>query len=378
MFDADDTAAMTRAIELARRGAGRVEPNPMVGAVITVRDAAGGVHAIAEGWHDRFGGPHAEIMALDAAGDRARGATLYVTLEPCCHHGKTPPCTEAIIAAGISRVVIAACDPFPQVDGGGVAALTQAGIAVERGLCAGEAIRLTAAFRMLVEQGRPWVIAKWAMSLDGALATGSLEDRWLSSEQSRGMVHALRGRVDGILVGVGTALADDPLLTARPAGPRVPLRIVLDSSARLPLTSQLVKTARETPLLVAAGPEAPADRIAALRDAGCEVWIGPGGDRAARLRPLVAELGRRRHTNLLVEGGPEVLRGFFEAGLVDEVWTFVAPRIVGGAATDPLPTLHDTPPIDVEEVDHPGGDIFIRGLVRREGWRPVVPPAGGR
>ena len=225
MFDAHDTQAMARALELARRAAGRVEPNPMVGAVIASRDESGSVTIIAEGWHDAFGGPHAEVMALETAGDRARGGTLYVTLEPCCHHGKTPPCTDAVIAAGIRRVVVAARDPFPAVNGGGIAALKRAGITVESGLCEPDALRLTAPFRMLVERGRPWVTAKWAMSLDGALATGTSGDRWLSSPESRGMVHDLRGRVDGILVGIGTALADDPLLTARPAGPRTPLRI---------------------------------------------------------------------------------------------------------------------------------------------------------
>lgn len=364
MFDSHDTAAMTRAIELARRGEGRVEPNPMVGAVVAVPDDAGRQRIIGEGWHAEFGGPHAEIMALEAAGPRARGTTLFVTLEPCCHHGKTPPCTDAVIAAGISRVVIAARDPFPAVAGGGIAALEQAGIAVEVGLLEPEATRLTAPFRMLVERGRPWVIAKWAMSLDGALATGSQEDRWLSSPASRRIVHELRGRIDSILVGIGTALADDPLLTPRPAGGRTPLRIVLDSQARLPLASQLVATAREAPVLVAVGTAAPANRLAALQEAGCEIWTAPQVDRPTQLRSLLEELGSRRHTNLLVEGGPDVLRSFFAAALVDEVWTFIAPRIVGGAgpAAPPLPTFADAPPIEIERIDHPGGDILLRGL----------------
>ena len=364
MFDLHDTAAMARALELARRGEGCVEPNPMVGAVVAIRDDAGHPRIIGEGWHAEFGGPHAEIMALEAAGPRARGATLFVTLEPCCHHGKTPPCTGAVISAGIRRVVVAARDPFPAVAGGGIAALEQAGIAVEVGLLEREAIRLTAPFRTLVERGRPWVIAKWAMSLDGALATGSHEDRWLSSPASRRIVHELRGRIDGILVGIGTALADDPLLTPRPAGARTPLRIVLDSQARLPLTSQLVATAREAPVLVAVGPDAAADRLAALREAGCEIWIAPQADRPTQLRSLLEELGSRRHTNLLVEGGPDVLRSFFDATLVDEVWTFIAPRIVGGERhpLPPLPTFLDAPPIEIERIDHPGGDILLRGI----------------
>ena len=231
----------------------------MVGAVV----AAGG-SIVGEGFHGRFGEAHAEVEALAAAGAAARGATLYVTLEPCCHHGKTPPCTEAVVAAGIARVVIAARDPFPAVNGGGIAALRAAGIAVEAGLCEREALRLTAPFRTLVEAKRPWVIAKWAMSLDGRMATASGESRWISSAESRAIVHRLRGRVDAIVVGIGTALADDPLLTARPddgaATPRQLVRIVLDSHARLPPASRLVQTAREHPLLVAVGPEAPAER----------------------------------------------------------------------------------------------------------------------
>lgn len=357
---------MRRALELAGRGEGRVEPNPMVGAVITA--AGGDGRIVGEGWHDRFGGPHAEPVALVAAGPQARGGTLYVTLEPCCHHGKTPPCTDAIIAAGIGRVVAAVEDPFPAVGGGGIAALRQAGIVVETGLLAAEALRLTAAYRKLVGTGMPWVIGKWAMSLDGLAAAPPGADRWISSAESRAIVHALRGRVDGIVVGIGTAVVDDPLLTARPAGSREPLRIVLDSGARLPRSSQLVRTARDVPLLVAVGPDAAADRIAALRAAGCEVWLAEGDDHAARLRSLLRELGRRRMTNLLVEGGPAVLRSLFATSLIDEVWAFVAPKILGSTtpvAEESALTIPAVPPLDIEDVSHPGGDILVRGLVRR-------------
>ena len=229
---------MRRAIELARRGEGLVEPNPQVGAVVL--DAHGAV--VGAGWHERFGGPHAEVMAIASAGAAARGGTLVVTLEPCCHHGKTPPCTDAIIAAGVSRVVIGVEDPFPQVSGGGVAALRRAGIDVETGVLAEAAARLSAPFRRLVVDGRPWVIAKWAMSLDGRIAAAGGDSRWISGEASRALVHTLRGRVDAIMVGIGTALADDPLLTARPPGPRTALRVVVDSRARLPTESRLVRT----------------------------------------------------------------------------------------------------------------------------------------
>jgi diaminohydroxyphosphoribosylaminopyrimidine deaminase/5-amino-6-(5-phosphoribosylamino)uracil reductase len=359
-FTAFDSLAMGRALELARRGQGHVEPNPMVGAVIALPQKGGRI--VAEGWHSAFGGPHAEVVALAAAGAGARGGTLYVTLEPCCHQGKTPPCTEAIVAAGITRVVVATDDPFPQVAGRGLEALRRAGIAVDVGLRAAEAGRLIAPFRKLVATGRPWVIAKWAMSLDGRLATHPGDDRWISSAESRMLVHELRGRIDAIAVGLGTVLADDPLLTARPAGPRQALRLVFDDEALLPLACQLVRTAGTVPVLVAVGPEAPRERCAALEAAGCEVWRSAAHDRGVRLESLLDELGRRRLTNLLVEGGSAVLAHCFSRGQVDEVWAFVAPRLIGGPAG--LPALADTPAIDVEEVSHPGGDILVRGVVR--------------
>jgi diaminohydroxyphosphoribosylaminopyrimidine deaminase/5-amino-6-(5-phosphoribosylamino)uracil reductase len=366
-FTPFDQAAMRRALDLAGRGRGFVEPNPLVGAVV----AAGEV-IVGDGWHERFGGPHAEVVALAAAGPRARGATLYVTLEPCCHHGKTPPCTDAILAAGIARVVVAAGDPFPAVAGRGIAALRAAGLVVETGLLAAEAERITAAFRTLVMRGRPWVIAKWAMSLDGRLAAGPGQDRWISSAESRGLVHELRSRVDAIAVGIGTAIADDPLLTVRPApapapaaavGPRRPLRIVLDAQATLPLESNLVRTARDVPVLVAVGPEAPTTRTTALEAAGCEVWRGVAVDRRSRTAALLAELGRRRLTTLLVEGGSTVLAGMFAADQVDEAWVFVAPRILGGSKVAVEP-LSEPPRLQIEDVSFPGGDVLVRGTVR--------------
>ena len=365
-----DELLMRRALELAGRGAGRVEPNPMVGAVIEA--AGGGGRIIAEGWHADFGGPHAEIAALAAAGDAARGGTLAVTLEPCCHQGKTPPCTAAIIAAGIARVIVATPDPFPAVSGGGINALRQAGIDVTTAVCAAEARRLIAPFSMLVQQERPWLIAKWAMSLDGRVATAARESRWISSAASREIVHELRGRMDGILCGIGTALADDPLLTARPAGPRQAVRIVLDGAARLPVKSRLVRTARDLPVLVAVGPAAPANRLQALEAAGCEVWRGAAADLRERLTALLTELAVRRLTNVLIEGGPQVLGSFADAGLIDEVWAFIAPMIIGGAAAPPAvggtgsASLLNAAALDIEHVGHPGGDLFVRGVVRRD------------
>ena len=370
--DAFDEQLMRRALALARRGEGRVEPNPMVGAVIAAASGNGtGSGIIAEGWHAACGGPHAEVAAISAAGTSARGGTLAVTLEPCCHHGKTPPCTAAIIAAGIARVVVGTRDPFPAVNGGGVEELRRAGVEVRIGVCETEARRLIAPFRTLVEQQRPWLIAKWAMSLDGRVATAAGESRWISSESSRGIVHQLRGRMDGIICGIGTALADDPLLTARPAGPRQPLRIVLDSLARLPLKSRLVHTAREVPVLVATGPAARAEQLRALEAAGCEVWQCLAASAWERLESLLAELGSRRLTNVLIEGGPTVLGSLADAQAIDEVWAFIAPTIIGGAvAPSPIAgagiaSLATAASIEIEHVEHPGGDLFVRGVVHR-------------
>jgi diaminohydroxyphosphoribosylaminopyrimidine deaminase/5-amino-6-(5-phosphoribosylamino)uracil reductase len=364
-----DETCMRRALEIALRAEGAVEPNPMVGCVIA-RDE----RIVAEGWHERFGGPHAEINALAhlaRAGQSSQGCDLYVTLEPCCHHGKTPPCVGAIVAAGIKRVVAAQTDPFAAVAGRGIAELTAAGVKVETGLCEDEARDLNAPYRKLIETGRPWVIAKWAMTLDGKVATASGDSRWISNESSRRIVHELRGRVDAILVGIGTALADDPLLTARPAGKRIATRVVLDSLARLPLTSQLVQTAGQVPLLVAAGPKAPESNLTGLRTAGCEVVQFPNSAHSDRLPALLDELGRRRMTNLLVEGGAAVFGSFFDQDLVDEVCVFAAPKIVGGAAApspvqgqgpERIDLAHVLSNVQIESID---GDVYVRGRIRR-------------
>jgi diaminohydroxyphosphoribosylaminopyrimidine deaminase / 5-amino-6-(5-phosphoribosylamino)uracil reductase len=323
---------LRRALELAVRGEGFVEPNPMVGCVI-----ARGAEIIGEGWHRRFGGAHAEIEALQLAGQRAAGATLYVTLEPCCHYGKTPPCARAVVAAGVRRVVVAARDPFPQVQGGGIAELQAAGLTVETGLLETEALRLNAPYLKLVRTGRPWVIAKWAMTLDGKIATCTGQSRWISNTQSREIVHKLRGRVDAVVIGRGTAERDDPLLTARPPGPRTAMRVILDSRASLDGGSQLLRTAHETPVMVVVGQESsPADRLR-LGEAGCEVFVCDGQTHAERLGSLLAELGRRRLTNVMFEGGSRVLGSLLDAREIDEVHVFIAPKLVGGAeATTPV------------------------------------------
>jgi diaminohydroxyphosphoribosylaminopyrimidine deaminase/5-amino-6-(5-phosphoribosylamino)uracil reductase len=360
-----DLACMGRALELAARGQGSVEPNPMVGCVL-VRDG----REIAAGWHERFGGPHAEAAAIAAGGAaNLAGATAYVTLEPCCHQDKTPPCAEALIRAGVSRVVAAMRDPFPQVAGGGIRRLTEAGIQVDVGCREDEARRLNAPYLKLVEQKRPWIIAKWAMSLDGKLAARSGYSRWISGEESRAIVHRLRGRVDAILVGSRTAAMDDPLLTARPAGPRVATRIVVDSRAQLSWQSQLVRTAAKIPVLVAAGPEAGERNTVRLRQLGCEVLPLNAATRYERMLQLLDELGRRCVTNVLVEGGAQVLGGLFDAGQINEVHVFIAPKLIGGARAaspiggaglDRVPELSQLIEPVVEQV---GDDVYIRGRI---------------
>jgi diaminohydroxyphosphoribosylaminopyrimidine deaminase/5-amino-6-(5-phosphoribosylamino)uracil reductase len=329
-----DTRFMQRALELAVRGQGSVEPNPMVGAVI-----AQGDQSVGEGWHTRFGAPHAEIDALRAAGDKAHGGTLYVTLEPCCHHGKTPPCTEAILAAGIRRVVAAMQDPFPKVSGGGISQLRTAGVQVEVGLLEQQARVTNAPYLKLLRSGRPWVIAKWAMTLDGRIATRGGYSKWISGDASREVVHALRGRVDAILVGRRTAQIDDPLLTARPLreqdeyGPairRIATRVVLDSRARLSTHSQLVKTAGQAPLLMACGPDADEKEIRRLSECGVEVLPFLAATQFERTLQLLEELGRRHMTNIMVEGGSQLLGTLFDARQIDEVHIFIAPKLFGG------------------------------------------------
>jgi diaminohydroxyphosphoribosylaminopyrimidine deaminase/5-amino-6-(5-phosphoribosylamino)uracil reductase len=316
---------MRRALEIAARGRGFVEPNPMVGAVVL--DRAGLV--VGEGWHQRFGGPHAEVIALEAAGERARRGTLVVTLEPCCHHGKTLPCTDAVLKSGVSRVVAAMYDPFPRVAGGGLAVLREGGMEVKVGLCEGEAQRLNAPYLKLLRTGRPWVHAKWAMTLDGKLATKTGDSRWVSGEESQRRVHELRGRMDAIVVGRGTVVADDPLLTARPPGPRVATRVVISSSGELPDKCRLLETARDWPVIIYTNPGNEA-KFANWRATGAEVI--PLSDLAAALD----DLGNRRFTNVLVEGGSGLLGSFLDVGAVDEFHVYVAPKIAGGGGPSPV------------------------------------------
>jgi diaminohydroxyphosphoribosylaminopyrimidine deaminase/5-amino-6-(5-phosphoribosylamino)uracil reductase len=366
----NDERFMQRALSLAVQGIGRVEPNPMVGCVI-----AHGADVVGEGFHEFFGGPHAEINALTAAAQRAAGATAYISLEPCCHHGKTPPCTQALLQAGIKRVVVAVEDPFPQVAGRGIAELRAAGIECDIGVGTAEANWLLAPYRKLIATGRPWIIAKWAMTLDGKLATRTGDSQWISSEASRAIVHQLRGRMDAIIVGSDTARIDNPLLTARPANradlKRVATRIVVDSKASLSVESRLAETAADAPVLVAASANANENSCQRLAAAGIEVYRCAGVTHAERLKTMLDELGRRRMTNVLVEGGSKLFGAFFEAGAVDEVHVFIAPKLAGGAeAPSPIAgagiarmaDARQLADITIEELD---GDVYVHGRIAK-------------
>ncbi len=376
---------MRRALHLAARGRGAVEPNPMVGAVF-VRDG----RIIAEGWHRRFGGPHAEIDALNRAigGDDAalREAELYVSLEPCCHHGKTPPCTDALIAAGLRRVAVAMVDPNPQVAGRGIARLRDAGIDVHVGLLENEARQLNEPFIKRQTVGRPWVIAKWAQTLDGAIATRTGDSRWISNDCSRRVVHQLRGRVDAVMVGIGTVLADDPLLTARDVPRRrIARRVVVDPRLRISLQSQLVRSIDRAPLLLAVSAttlRSRGRRVAALRRLGAEVIALPrqrGAAGALDLGRLLTHLADAHDaTNVLVEGGATLLGHLFRQSHVDQVLAFVAPRVLGDrqavAAVAGLDPRRVADARGLELVHHRlvGGDMLLD--YRMSGGGTGVPP----
>ncbi|MAT16905.1 MAG: riboflavin biosynthesis protein RibD, partial [Planctomyces sp.] len=324
------------------------------------------------GYHQRFGEAHAEINALKDAGDAARGATLFVTLEPCCHQGKTGPCSAAVIKAGIKQVVIALEDPAEWVAGDGIAQLRAAGIAVSVGLLETEARHLNAPFIKYVTEKKPYLIAKWAMTWDGKLAAKTGSSQWISGPESRAVVHQIRGRVDGILVGAGTLTMDDPLLTARPEGPRVATRIVVDSRAQLTADSQLVQTIREAPVLLCTSTEVPDAKLKPLRAAGVDIWQGTP-DAAGHLDwdELQAEFYRRGMTNILVEGGGEIFASLHQARAIDEVHLFLAPKLVGGRdAITPLggeglPVIPQQADLMDIEVRRTGEDIYLQGRVRK-------------
>ena len=326
-----DEKYMQIALTLARCGLGSVEPNPAVGAIIVKRNKI-----IGRGWHKRFGGPHAEINALADCrkqGENSKGATMYVTLEPCCHLGKTGPCTDALIAAKLKRVVVATLDPSKHANGKGVRQLRKAGIKVDIGECEVEARILNAPFLRFATTGKTWVTLKWAQSIDGKLGwikAVSKKYRWISCEESRIDAHKLRSRVGAILVGINTVLRDDPFLTARPDLGKKPLRIVLDNRLRIPLDCQLLKTASDVPLLIvtqAATLRAKPRKAGQIIGRRAEIVGFPAS--RSNLQFLLDELSKRGIQHLLVEGGPTVIGSFLKANLADEVVVYISPRFLG-------------------------------------------------
>ena len=329
-----DARFMRRALELAERGRGLTSPNPMVGAVV-VSDG----EIVGEGYHERAGGPHAEIVALAAAGARSRGATIYVTLEPCSYHGRTPPCARAVIDAGVRRVVAALVDPNPRVSGRGLDALRAAGIEVAEAILTDHAERQNRAFVAAMRLGRPHVTLKAAMTLDGRIADRHGESKWITGEDARAAAHRLRSESDAIVVGVGTVLHDDPALTVRLEGPwpREPYRVVLDTRARTPVDARVIGAGTAARALVITAEDADPSRVAALAAAGATVV--PVGSRDGRVDPraALAALAEREVRAVLVEGGGEVHGAFVDAGLVDRVAVFIAPRLMGGR--DAIPSI---------------------------------------
>ena len=353
---------MARALQLAENGLYSTDPNPRVGCVI-VNDG----NVVGEAWHERAGQPHAEVLALNAAGARARGATAYVSLEPCCHHGRTPPCTTALIGAGIARVVAAMPDPNPRVDGQGAAQLSGAGIGVEIGLLEAQARVLNPGFIQRMQYGRPYVRVKQAVSLDGRSALASGESKWISGEAARLDVQRWRARSSAILTGIGTVLADDPSLTVRAVelSGRVPLRVVVDSDLRLPTGAKLL-TQPGAVLVVAANDDN--TRATVLRAAGAEILVLPDADGHVDLIALLAELARREINELLVEAGARLSGALLQARLVDELIVYLAPHVMGAGALGmfdiPLLTrMSERVPFTIDEVRAVGAD-----------WRIVAKP----
>ncbi len=361
-----DRRFMRRALRLARRGLGRSSPNPAVGAVV-VRQG----QVVGQGYHARAGTPHAEVHALAAAGELARGATLYVTLEPCHHQGRTPPCTRAILEAGIARVVYGATDPNPRVEGGGGAWLAAQGLEVTAGVLEEDCAWEHRFFFTHVTLGRPHVILKTAATLDGRTATRSGHSRWVTGEAARRYVHRLRSWCDAICVGIGTALADDPRLTCRLPGGRNPLRVVVDTNLRLPPTARVLDPDSPPGCLVACGPRPPARRRRALEAAGAEVLPLPRAGGGVDLAALAAELGRRGVTSLLLEGGAELAWGFLSRGLVDEVAYFFAPKLVGGGQAPGMiggrgvARMDQAIALERPRLRRLGDDILLQARVRR-------------
>lgn len=365
-----DRVFMKEAVRLALRGKGHTSPNPMVGAVVVKNDVI-----VGRGFHEYVGGPHAEVNALGQAGPEARGAELYVTLEPCNHHGRTPPCTQAVLRSGIARVVMGMLDPNPKVTGGGKDFLEKCGIQVETGILETECRRLNQAFIKHSTTGIPFVSLKVAATLDGRIATRTGDSRWISNEKSRLFVHHMRHASDAVLVGIGTAVRDDPELSVRLPGKKISrevVRIVLDSKLRLPPDSRLARTARDIPLWVVCTEAAPGEAERALVDKGATVLRVPERQGRIDLVSFLEECGRRDISSILVEGGGRVAGSFLEAGLVDDFYFFYAPKILSDPEGTPMISglarlnMAEALPVYDLRVKRFGQDVLLTGRMRRD------------
>jgi diaminohydroxyphosphoribosylaminopyrimidine deaminase / 5-amino-6-(5-phosphoribosylamino)uracil reductase len=358
---------MRQALRLAERGRGRTSPNPMVGAVIV---KAGKI--VGSGFHHKAGKPHAEVNAILAAGARARGATLYVNLEPCCHRTKrTPPCTDAIIKSGIRKVVLATRDPNPQVNGRGITILRKAGISIIKGILEKHSLTINEIYIKYITKRIPFVILKSAMTLDGKIALGNTVSQWITGEQARRMAHRLRNHVDAVLVGIQTVLADNPRLTTRLPGKRGkdPHRIVLDSRLRIPLNARVLSPSSSATTFIATTRKAPRGKIRKLHDKGAVVLVLPDQDKRVNMKSLVKELGRLGMTSLMIEGGAEVNASALQSGIVDKLIWFIAPRLMGGkeavgviGGSSPE-KLKETIPVRSVRCRQVGNDLMIEGYL---------------
>lgn len=360
----EDEYWMRRALRLAEKGRGRTSPNPMVGAVL-IREG----QVIGEGFHAKAGEPHAEILALSRAGDQARGATLYVNLEPCSHQGRTPPCAPEVIQAGVKRVVVGMEDPNPLVKGRGLEMLRNAGLDVAVGILESDCKRLNESFIKYISTRQPFVILKIAATLDGKIATAQGESKWITGEQSRKLVQRLRNGSDGILVGIGTILKDDPLLTPRIKGGRNPFRVVLDSQLRIPDQARVLEKTPERTILVTSA-RASDQKIEECKKKGIQVLILDTVEGRINLQTLLFRLGEMGITSLLVEGGSEVNGSFLREGLMDKILLFFSPKLLGGQALEMfggrgVEKLEDAYQIDHIKVKKVGEDLLIEGYPKK-------------
>lgn len=365
-------AFMKRAITLAERGRGRTSPNPYVGAVIINEG-----EIVGEGFHQKAGEPHAEIHALRAAQDKAKGATLYVNLEPCCHSGRTPPCTDAILKAEIATVYIAHKDPNPIVAGKGIKVLEKLGVETNVGLCQDAAEKLNEIYIKYIRTGYPFVILKTAMSLDGKIATATGESQWITSPESRHRVHKIRDEVDAILVGIGTVISDNPSLTTRLTDKqgKDATRIILDSHGRTPTDARVINSESDADVIIAVTPNASKKNIAALKEAGAEVFVIPEKDGQVCFKSLMQLLGERGITSVLVEGGGKVNASALSSGVVDKLMCFIAPKLIGGKEArgvfdgKGIKHLTDAPELEHLTVTQLERDLLIEGYLTNNVYR---------